>query len=250
MPRLTVVIPVYNAARTLPDALRSLQAQTMEDWEAIVVVEGTDPSYNVARAFGERDPRIGALYLGREGGGCRGRATASIYAMEIGTGRYVANLDADDYWLPEFAERCVGELDTSPLVSGVYTDFIEWYEADGIKRVHRCPDFDMGRLVRENYVPFSSFVSRAWLWPDPKWEPVADWDVVVRTAKGGCLARIPEILSVRRMHPGQVSRGLGGPRTVLKKLALPYRHGGAAVGTLAALDQIRRAAWLLAGGSR
>ena len=53
-----VVIPCYNYARFLPEALESVLAQTHQDWECIVIDDGsTDDTYEVARRFGERDAR-------------------------------------------------------------------------------------------------------------------------------------------------------------------------------------------------
>ena len=201
-PRLSVIVPAFNAARTISQTLKSLQAQTMTDWEAIVVDDDSDDmTYNIARAFGERDPRIWAVRLPHN----IGAAAAVNRGMQCASGRYYAVLAADDYWLEDFAEKTVSILDATVNVSGVYTDYIEWDEAAGIKRVHRVPVFDYDLLARGDFVNFSALVTRSPPWLDPKWNPVADWDCLLRLTKDRPLVRLARILAVRRFHSGQVS---------------------------------------------
>ena len=248
-PRVTVIIPTYNAARTLPKALESLQAQTVEDWECIVTDGGSsDMSYNIARAFGERDPRIWAMRVDGPSGRCAGRARAVNAAASRAGGEYVANLDADDYYLEDFLEKACRALDRTPSVSGVYSHFIEWHEADSVKRIHRCPEFERDALVRGNYIAFSTLVVRGEMRLSAAWEPIADWELLLRLSRDRPLLLLPEILSVRRFHAAQVSRGLGGARTILRKLLLPYLEGGFVNGMLAAFGQAKSIGWHLAKG--
>ena len=202
----------------------------------------TDTSYNIARAFGERDSRIWAYRLPFN---C-GAAVAANFAMRMVEGGYVAVLAADDYWLKDFAEKTVGALDKEPTAPGVYTDYIEWYEAEGIKQIHRCPDFDYDALTRSDFVNFSAFVARRPFLFDPDWNPVVDWDALLRLTRDRPLVHVPEVLAVRRFHSGQVSAGLGGPRMVFKRLLLPYRYVGFGPATRAALNRLVGAAWWLA----
>ena len=246
MIKLSIIIPAFNAARTISQTLNSLQDQTMMDWEAIVVAEGTDATYGIARAFGERDDRIWAIYLGEKGGGCMGRARAVNVGINRASGMYLMNLDADDYLLPDFAEKCVAALEADTMAPGVYTDLIEWDEPNGLKRIHRCPDFDRKTLLTRNFVPFSSLVFRIVARLDPDWEPVADWDAVIRMTKYRPLVHLPEILSVRRIHSGQVSSGLGSPRMMWKRLLLPFRYAGFVPAVRAMLWRLSGAAWYVA----
>ncbi|HYU26585.1 MAG TPA: glycosyltransferase family 2 protein [Thermoanaerobaculia bacterium] len=92
MSRVSVIVPCYNYARFLPYALESVVAQTHQDWECIVVDDGsTDDTSEVARRFGERDARIRTVRQDNAG-----PAAARNHALRLSSGEYVQLLDADD----------------------------------------------------------------------------------------------------------------------------------------------------------
>lgn len=104
MPLVSVVTPVYNATRWLPQTLASVCAQTLTDWEHILVDDGsTDNSREIVEAAVARDPRIRLLCTPCNGGPAAGRNMA----LGAARGRFIAFLDADDLWLPEKLARCV-----------------------------------------------------------------------------------------------------------------------------------------------
>lgn len=95
-PRVSIMVPAYNAARTLPLAFASMAAQTLEDWEAIIVDDGsTDGTAETVAAF--VDPRVVSIRLPAN----RGRPHARHVALEAARGEYLAMLDADDWMYPE-----------------------------------------------------------------------------------------------------------------------------------------------------
>lgn len=97
MTRFTIVIPCFNAAATLAQTLESLMAQTLEDWQAIIVDDGsTDASREIVSVFAAVDPRIsGAANPGKGPSAARNHGAA-----DLATGEIVAFCDADDLWLP------------------------------------------------------------------------------------------------------------------------------------------------------
>jgi len=110
-PRVSVVIPAYNAAAFLGEAVDSVLAQTYGDWEAIIADDAsTDSTFDVACAIAVADARVRALRLGRNSGPAAARNVA--IAASSG-GELVALLDADDYWLPKYLESQVAQYDAA-----------------------------------------------------------------------------------------------------------------------------------------
>jgi len=110
---LTIVIPVYNGERYLADAIQSVLDQTYQNFEVILVDDGsTDGSAVVAKRFGEA-----IRYVHQANGGvCKARNTG----IAVARGTYLAFLDQDDLWLPEKLAVQVAYLDSHPEVGAVY----------------------------------------------------------------------------------------------------------------------------------
>jgi glycosyltransferase involved in cell wall biosynthesis len=112
MPRVSVMMPAYNAAGTLRLAVASVLAQTFDDWECIVVDDGShDATHEIAQSV--RDERFKVIRLL----GNRGRPFARGTALEASTGQYLCMLDADDWMYPERLAAQVQVLDTRPDVA-------------------------------------------------------------------------------------------------------------------------------------
>lgn len=100
-PTLSVVIPAYNVASYIADALDSLRRQTFADFETIVVDDG---SSDATRSVIERFARAHASSTQRVvliGQAHKGLSVARNAALDVARGRYVGFLDADDRWLPQ-----------------------------------------------------------------------------------------------------------------------------------------------------
>jgi glycosyltransferase involved in cell wall biosynthesis len=108
MASVSVIMPVYNVARYLHAAVESVIAQTMSDWELILVNDGsTDNSLTIAREYAAREPRI--RVEAKPNGGI---SSARNQALRLATGEFLAILDSDDAWDPSFLETQVGILRT------------------------------------------------------------------------------------------------------------------------------------------
>lgn len=109
MPRLTVVVPVYNVEAYLPECLDSLLAQDFGDFEAVLVNDGsTDGSRAVCERYASRDARL--RIVDKPNGGLSSARNAGIDAAR---GDYVSFLDSDDRYRPEACGRIVEALDDS-----------------------------------------------------------------------------------------------------------------------------------------
>jgi glycosyltransferase involved in cell wall biosynthesis len=115
MPRVDVIIPVYNSVATVAESVEGALAQTFTDFEIIAVDDGsTDASAEVLSRYGAR---IKVLAQPN-----RGLSAARNAGVRLGTAEYVAFLDADDIWEPEMLERTVAALDRLPHFVLAYTD--------------------------------------------------------------------------------------------------------------------------------
>lgn len=97
MSRFTVVIPVYRSEDYLPACLDSLKAQTFADWDAVIVLDGSDDSSpRIARTYEAGDPRFSVVELACN----QGRHAARKSGVAHATGEYVCFLDSDDTFEP------------------------------------------------------------------------------------------------------------------------------------------------------
>ena len=133
MPVVSVVIPTYNRGSLAGRAVESVLAQTFQDFEIIVVDDGSnDNTESVVKAF--CDPRVRYIHHEENRGGSAARNTG----IKAARGAYIAFLDSDDEWLPE---KLQSQLDTlqelPPCWGGGCTGF--WL-VEGTSVVERTPD--------------------------------------------------------------------------------------------------------------
>ncbi len=115
MSRVSVVIPAYNAAATILQTVRSVQAQSFRDFELIVIDDGsTDATLDVLATLAE--PRM-AVFSYDNGG----LATARNRGIARATGELVSFVDADDLWTPDKLESQVAALDARPAAGAAYS---------------------------------------------------------------------------------------------------------------------------------
>lgn len=100
-PLVSIIMPSYNAERHIAEAIRSVQAQTLSDWELLISDDcSTDSTLEIVSELAKKDARIRLFELECNGGAAKARNNSLASAR----GRYVAYLDADDLWYPEKLE--------------------------------------------------------------------------------------------------------------------------------------------------
>src|SRR5688572_24151049 len=100
MPRVSIIVPAYNRANWLPYTVRSVLAQTMPDFELIVVDDGsTDTTRELIGSFAQNDPRVRYVYQENQG-----RSVARNNGAALAQGDYIGVLDSDDEYLPTTLE--------------------------------------------------------------------------------------------------------------------------------------------------
>ena len=193
-PLFSVIIPAYNRARTLGAAIQSVLDQTCQDFEIVIVDDGSkDDPRSVAEAFA--DPRIRFLRKENEGGG-----VARNTAIEMATGRYIAPLDSDDVFLPHHLEAMKTMLKGTTNVAGYARVVVD--RGDGrtfIKppRGIRAGE-DMGEylLCDRGFVPTITIVVEREMALKVRYHvnlrPAEDTDFAMRLALSGCTFRMAE----------------------------------------------------------
>lgn len=99
--KVSIITPVYNGEKYLAETIQSVTAQTYTNFELIIVDDGSkDLSKKIAKKFAEKDARIHVVEQPNAGS-----AAARNHGIRKATGRYIALLDADDLWEPDFLEK-------------------------------------------------------------------------------------------------------------------------------------------------
>lgn len=150
-PHVSILMPAYNAARTLPDAVASVRAQTYADWELLIVDDASiDTTFAVANSLAETNMRIRVFRQARNGGA----GAARNIALSAARGRYIAFLDADDLWLPKKLSHQIAFMqETGAALS--YTGFWRVHADSGGKRrraIQVPAIVDRSTLLRGNVI--------------------------------------------------------------------------------------------------
>ena len=158
-PKVSVIIPCYNQAAYLPKAVASLQAQTLEYWECIIVDDGsTDNTAEVVSNLALRDERV-RLVQKLNGGSASARDTG----LKTAKGQYIQFLDADDTIAPEKLEQQVAQMERDGLDIS-YTAFCS-EDSQGQHTRPKHPCLSLYRILvywgLGASVPIHSFLYRA-----------------------------------------------------------------------------------------
>ena len=205
-PRVSVIMPVFNAGAYLTEALASVAAQTSRDYEVVIVDDGSTEERTLAALDRARStPRTTVIRTEN-----RGPAAARNLAIERTRGAYILPLDADDYLAPAFLAKTAPLLDADPALGVVYT----WVGlVGGHHGVWRTGGFSVPDLLSRCTIHVTSLYRRK-IWEDvggydPRFvESCEDWDFWLGAAKRGWTGRcVPEVLVYYRRSP--TSRELG-----------------------------------------
>ena len=211
-PLVSVVIPCYNHGHYLAQALCTVLAQDLKDWEAIVVNDGsTDDTVDVVAQFS--DPRIAYVYQENQG-----LSAARNTGIRAAQGKYLAFLDADDEWEPAFLQRCTQTLEAHTTLGGVFTRnyFIDergtvlpQIGGQAISRdAFRSRNLEGGFFTPGAIVVRAALVCDAGLF-DTQLTSEEDWDLWMRISERAHMEGLYDILARYRVYPGSMSTNAG-----------------------------------------
>ncbi len=197
MPSVSIVTPTYNRAEYLKEAIESVLAQTYQDWELIVVDDGSsDHTVQVLRKFMKDDNRI--HYIKKENNGA---AAARNTALHQVTGKYIAFIDDDDRWLPEKLQMQVELMESDSEIGFCYVRF-QIYKKVGnnLEKGTLFPPFLASKFedLFDAFIAPSSAMFRKTCfdrvgWFNPQYERCEDFDLWLRIAQMTKIAAIDKI---------------------------------------------------------
>ncbi len=206
MPKVTVLLPVYNAERYLREAVDSVLAQTYTDFELLIIDDGsTDRSKQILSTYNDARIRIIAHAANQ-------KLIATLNeGIEEAKGEYIARMDADDFAYPERFAKQVHYLDADPSIAvcgTYYTDFRNSRvsshlpaAADGVKAglLFSCVLAHPSVMIRR------SCLMESGLRFDPDYPHAEDYELWSRLTERYRAVNIPLALLRYRHHEGQVS---------------------------------------------
>ena len=210
-PNVSVIIPAYNAIAYLPETLASVQQQSLQDFEVLVIDDGsTDGTADWVNSLSDRSIQL----ITQKNGGC---ASARNCGIQAAKGDYIAFLDADDIWEPSKLEKQAHILETSATV-GVVNTWISNIDSQGQPIGNLgTPDAEgrvWAQVIEENPIMCGSapMVRRQCFDAvglfDQSLRSAEDWDMWIRLAKKYEFAVVKEPLVRYRIHPKSKSHNL------------------------------------------
>lgn len=170
---ISIIIPVYNQARKLIKTLDSIEQQSYQDYEVIIVNDGSDDDVEkvFAEYYSQLDSNHHYLFLNQNN---QGAPAARNYGFRKSRGEYLLFCDADAVLKPEFLETMLGYLANNPSISYTYSSF-KWG-----RKLFKLGEFDAEKLKRMPYIHTMSLIRRS-DFPESGWDEsikkLQDWDL-------------------------------------------------------------------------
>lgn len=209
VPLVSVIIPAYNAESFIEEAIASVQAQSMSNWELLVIDDGSgDSTRTIITEIACRDSRIRLI----ENPENMGVAKTRNRGLEMFRGKYVAFLDSDDYWRPRMLEKMIARAEETGA-DIVYCSY-ELVDEAGEKV---CNDFlvppktSFEESIVRSVITCSTVLITAELAANHRFptnmyhEDIAMWFQILRD--GGKACGVTDVLAAYRQRAGSRSNG-------------------------------------------
>ncbi len=210
-PIVSIGVPVYNAEKYLRAALDSMLAQTFRDFEIVISDNGsTDSTLDICRDYATRDPRVRYVHIDVN----RGLVWNHLRVQDLACGRFFMFGPQDDWFAPQYVERCVAVLEADPGVSYVYSEALVMDESGELigREITRQRLSDPSPstrfwdvLVVRGGVNFYGMTRLALRHRIGRWKPLPRGErlVLAELALWGRFELLPGDLYFRRVHPNQ-----------------------------------------------
>jgi glycosyltransferase involved in cell wall biosynthesis len=230
-PKVSVLMPVYNADKYLEKAVESILNQTFENFEFIIINDDTaEKTRNCLNIYSDLDKRIKVYHQER-----KGLVSSLNLGITLAQGEFIARMDADDISYPDRLEKQINFMELNPSCS-VVAAHVELIDESGEKRGHW--DADVGtktekeirkKLVKENCLAHPTVMVRNSLireyYYDPDQKDSEDYDLWLRmVANGHKICKIPEILLKYRVHTKSVTYESNQKNPFIKTIKIRVRY--------------------------
>ncbi len=218
VPLVSVAVTAYNSEKWLPRALDSVLAQQTQFPIEIVIGEdcSKDSTLRVAYSYKERHPNVVRVLERSENLGIQ----RNYYeTFEKCRGKYIAWLDADDYWTaPDKLAAQVQVLESDSSISAC-CHFVRWVNKDGEVKREKYPSippgsYGLAEIIRHNFVPSPSIMFRNGIHRDlPLWyfdlAPTTDWPIWVLATMSGKIRLLDQVMADYMLTPNSSFMGKG-----------------------------------------
>lgn len=203
IPRVSIVIPVYNREKYLGIAVESVLRQTYQDWELIISDDGsTDSSLEMAKLWAVHDSRIKVLTAEH-----KGAVHALIAGFNAAKGEYIGQLDSDDLLEPEAIELTVKALDEHSEWGMVYTNYRDIDEQGQLLRVGwRCSIPYSQQSILTAFMTFHFRLIRKVVYKEvggfnADFDRIEDYELCLRLSEMTEIGKVDQFLYQYRHHP-------------------------------------------------
>lgn len=220
MPKVSVVMPAYNAEAFISQAIESVLTQNLQDWELVIVDDGSnDATPQIIERY--IDPRLVILRQTNQG-----EASARNAALAHATGKYIAFLDADDLYLPNALEELGDYLDEHAAIDVVISD--GWYCDGECTRLMKLSEHRPGPCtgnILESLVLSASVIAATICTMarnetikehrvrfDPKLVIGPDWDFWIQLARFAQFGCLDSFTCLYRIHGSNITQTAGRNR--------------------------------------
>lgn len=210
-PKISVIIPAYNAEAFIGETLQSVLAQTFKDFEVIIVNDGsTDKTPQLVTKFAQDDKRIFLINKKNEG-----TASARNIGIEKARGELIAFLDSDDLWHSDKLTKQISLLEKNPsfgIISCLAVIINDEGKSQGLVSGRNLQGNCYRQMLEAGGISGGSIVliprhvfDKVGLF-DSSVEPYEDWDMWVRISSKFDITTVPDILVGYRRSSNSASR--------------------------------------------
>lgn len=213
--KVSIIVPCYNQGIYLGEALDSVLAQTYQNWECIIINDGsTDDTETIANKYCQIDTRF--YYIHQEN---QRLCATRNNAIRHSSGEYILPLDADDKIAPSLLEKSVAILESNSRVSIVLSETELFGDQHGL---YDIPAYSIDRMLLDNCIHNTSMFRRSDYDKTKGYrqcmnEGIEDWDFWLSIIElGGAVYKIDEVLNYYRIKKVSLRTSIGSKADYLK----------------------------------